>query len=538
MATTRHNLSADWLLIGNGGFDLQLSGSVVSDCCLYFGAVAPDQNTLDYIKLSGGIYSYRGTDDVYVRAAGAEAVIVATPVAVASSSGSSTGDAVIYDSAAAVVSSDVIIDNSLGATDLVINATFADASATQATVVMYDIANNVIDSLGYNLQSGTTKIDIAGAYSVKITATAWQAGDTIAWQLTKPSALSFYGDKTVAALISKQLVMSFIDVTLAPAQTLAEWKTYLGIDSLTSVDIVGNTVTVYGVGSHTLPASLFSSDTNIVSFLDNDGLLLSSGTNLLNGSSVKNAIFGGDLELGAFNHDSISQLEYFYSSSKKAVSNVFSSEGSATANLKLFEAKELEICGDNFLGAMGDLVNKPLIDLSRLVQAGSGFLIGTYGWSYLDISSLQVVGTGLFSSIAGQTMTVKVHPAMLSNAQFIAFCAANTVTVICDHQSLTDSAMDDLTTLYATSSVLSTNGATNVELWMSISEGTTPATVILQGSQDGAMWATLGVPLVGVIGEAVCLQVPNTSPAYVRAKVTVAGTGIVVGGGMVTLRAW
>lgn len=91
MTTQRYNLTKEtWTLIGNGAHDLQREDSKET-IYLHFGDAEPDVDTVNHARIvDNGVYSYRGTQNVYARSLDAQAFFIAT--AISANSGNSNGN--------------------------------------------------------------------------------------------------------------------------------------------------------------------------------------------------------------------------------------------------------------------------------------------------------------------------------------------------------------------------------------------------------------------------------------------------------------
>ena len=87
------------------------------------------------------------------------------------------------------------------------------------------------------------------------------------------------------------------------------------------------------------------------------------------------------------------------------------------------------------------------------------------------------------------------------------------------------------TTLNATTSSLRNNGASNIQLVLSMGAITTTAPAFqIEGSDDnGASWYAIGSPLTGVASSTVQLTVANFNTDLIRARVSTAGVGSTLG---------
>ena len=480
---------------------------------------------------------------------------------------------------------------------------------------------------------------------------------------------------------NRGLYLEFVDIALAPvvpATDLAAWNTYFGFTNVfQSVDVDSNWVVLHGVGSHTIAANLFAGDNNIISFID-DGLVLSASNLLGSCTTLINVQLNGCVEFSGLGDCSV--LEYVVLPATIKLSGNTFNNTIVTSALKLFYAPEMVYSdGSSFIGVT-TFTNTPIINLPKLEIAGTN-LFSLFSSGVIDISSLVSAGAGLFESITGKTLTVKVHPAMLTNSDYIAFKAANTVTeivvypegwsnneviatlamierntsdAITDYFSipnpvgnytivtngadtlsisatlvnptatqlnvlssnddgatwnplnknpayyvqngftdfnvaglslillqastgwqtgdsidwvLTKSAAADpyssqilaqltsqlaslnysneahdaqstiaLNTLNSVTEAIVCSVEKNIQLVLGITSSTIAPTVQLQGSIEGTLWFPLGSAVAGVNGEARIVTVPNVSATYIRGKVTVAGSGTIIG--YVNLRAW
>ena len=220
MATTRFNIGAAWVLIGAGAIDIQLTGSVMADCRLFFGDAEPDQDTLDFSTLSHGIYEYRGAANVYARAMGSETSIIVSEEGGDASAANQTAQTalltaiernasdVVTDSGIATPADPDIINihDSWQSNTLILDCTFASPSTTLAYVIVSADGVTFIDYPQYaqdfrELPNGYSEIAVSGYPYISIIANAWQMSDTIAWQLTKSAAADPYSSKIYDKLV-------------------------------------------------------------------------------------------------------------------------------------------------------------------------------------------------------------------------------------------------------------------------------------------------------------------------------------------------
>lgn len=206
---------------------------------------------------------------------------------------------------------------------------------------------------------------------------------------------------------------------------------------------------------------------------------------------------------------------------------------------------KLQIIQPNFCADFAfDAVELGTIVLPCVTSCGYGFLTGVSNIRFIDIRSLVDVGTGAFSNVSGETVTVVIHPSLLSNSDYIAFKAANTITEIVAYPEgwvkpiitfVADTG--DLTNISTTGYAVACEGATQFTMSLTLTTATTPPSIQLQGSDDGTNYYNIGSPLAGVANST--QQMSSTGdalPSYMHWKVSSAGDTVGTGW-KITLRA-
>lgn len=197
--------------------------------------------------------------------------------------------------------------------------------------------------------------------------------------------------------------------------------------------------------------------------------------------------------------------------------------------LQELQLEEVTTVEQNFLTGTV-FTNTVKIFLPKLTRAGASFLSSVSGVIYLDIGSCFELDSGAFASISGETLTVKIHPALLTNADYIALKANNTITELLDNDVIEQTTTSaDLTTTATTGAALACDGATQAQLTLTLGTATTAPALQMQGSDDGTNWYNLGVSLVGITSSTVTIQLDNILPKNLRWKVSTAGVSIGVG---------
>jgi len=315
-----------------------------------------------------------------------------------------------------------------------------------------------LSSVWSNLESG---LDLA---SPPIIGTEIEYIGGTAVTLAEMQSLGIATQATLAAIESKinnkGLVLQFSDITVAPvvpATDLAAWNTYFGFtDTFNSVEVNDNFVTLYALGNqYTLNATVFPTAdvTGLLSFIDNDGIFIDTNSGCLRSPGLLRWHLPAIEHIDGEMLDSCS-VKFFHAHSLKRFSSLawnnsipsavvidipecfdvggafVGGESNFGPNLEYFNApKVTELYSDfAFAQPIGGVTTRH-INLQSMIRSGASFLAGTI-FTYLDISSCVYLASGAFSGTTGIGATVKVHPELLNNAEYIAFKAANSITEI------------------------------------------------------------------------------------------------------------
>ena len=374
---------------------------------------------------------------------------------------------------------------------------------------------------------------------------------------------------------AKVLVLEFNNIANAPVTSgvLVDWNTYFATSLFYDITISGNVVYLKTRHSLELKDSIFVNSTSLIRFLDYDGIFVKAKDSCFDGCTSLyicamlgvNAIGNGFLYASSAN----ANLTHLIIPNCNSIGD--QAVNKRTGLSVLVVDRLLTIGNSGFLGSFATtaLVAFPSLELTgtsfcvqsrasgyvfpKLKYAGRSFLQAIVSTAVVFAPEVSYADSYAFSGFpAGSTVHVPslmkfnsdaLNPFSITNLTYIVSDYLSKDPILKEYKTAVPSlsilqpnvahsktyTTDDLTSIATTGTALPCEGATLVDLSITLGTATTAPTIQVQGTHNGTNWFNLGVPLLGIASSTVTTAISNVLPVQVRWKVSVAGATIGAG---------